>query len=383
MPSTTKKLEDKGFIHPPTWLSSNVHYETIMGSVAYGVSSDTSDMDVYGWCIPSKSLVFPHLAGEILGFGRQLKRFEQFQQHHINCPDELGGKGRVYDLSIYNIVRYFQLCLENNPNMLDSLFTSQECILHITQVGNMVREKRHKFLHKGCWFKLKGYSYSQLHMTDTKRKDEHFQKVTEIEEQYKIPHSVTFDLVQAEAELRGACIHEGIWVSDEAAKSKGVDGTNPLFTNINNMDFRQYYIHYKAGMEKTTRFQALKSAGTDLKFLYHVVRLLDEAEQILTSGDLDLRRNKEQLKAIRRGDMPEAEVRRWAADKEKQLEALYHSDKCPVPHSPPEEEIKELLLSCLEHHYGSLENCVVREDAAIRALREVAEVIDRNRRILG
>ena len=61
----------------------NVHYLTMMGSVAYGVSSDTSDTDVYGFCIPKKDMIFPHLKGEIPGFGTQVKRFEQWQEHHI------------------------------------------------------------------------------------------------------------------------------------------------------------------------------------------------------------------------------------------------------------------------------------------------------------
>ena len=47
--------------------------------------------------------------------------------------------------------------------MIDSLFTPHECVLHITQVGTMVREARHLFLHKGCWPKFKGYAYAQLH----------------------------------------------------------------------------------------------------------------------------------------------------------------------------------------------------------------------------
>ena len=29
-------------------------------------------------------------------------------------------------------------------------------------VGNLVREKRKLFLHKGAWPKFKGYAYSQL-----------------------------------------------------------------------------------------------------------------------------------------------------------------------------------------------------------------------------
>ena len=161
MSSTIQKLCDKGLIKPPSWLSSNVMFETIMGSVAYGVSSDTSDMDLYGYCMPSKFLVFPHLAGEIPGFGTELKRFEQFQIHHVNCPDEMGGKGRVYDIQVYSIIKYFQLCMGCNPNMVDSLFTPLECILFQTQgVGAMVRENRKMFLHQGAWHTFKGYAYS-------------------------------------------------------------------------------------------------------------------------------------------------------------------------------------------------------------------------------
>lgn len=161
--STLQRLADRGLIKPPRWLPGNVQYETIMGSVAYGVSSDTSDMDVYGWAIPPKEDIFPHLRGEILGFGRQLKRFEQYQDHHIEERDALAGHGRTHDLTIFSIVKFFNLAMENNPNIIDSLFTPANCVLHCTRVGSIVRENRRLFLHKGAWPKFKGYAYSQLH----------------------------------------------------------------------------------------------------------------------------------------------------------------------------------------------------------------------------
>ncbi len=42
--STLRRLADRGLAKPPRWLPGNVRYETIMGSVAYGVSSGTSDV---------------------------------------------------------------------------------------------------------------------------------------------------------------------------------------------------------------------------------------------------------------------------------------------------------------------------------------------------
>ena len=42
--STLQHLAEKELVKPPRWLPANVMFETIMGSVAYGVSGDTSDM---------------------------------------------------------------------------------------------------------------------------------------------------------------------------------------------------------------------------------------------------------------------------------------------------------------------------------------------------
>lgn len=299
MASVTQRLTERGLVSPPPWLPENVHYETLMGSVAYGVSGDASDSDIYGFCIPQKDMVFPHLRGEILGFGRQKKRFEQWQQHHV--IDEEARK--EYDFSVYSIVKYFQLAMDNNPNMVDSLFTPDFCVQHITRVGVMVRENRRLFLHKGSWHKFKGYAYSQLHKANIKNPE---------------PGSKRAEIVE--------------------------------------------------------RF------GWDVKFGYHVVRLIDEAEQILSEGDLDLQRNREQLKAIRAGEMSLEEVQQWFSLKEKALEELYTSSK--LQHKPDERAIKQLLLHCLEEHYGSLDGCIVNPDEAVTALREVNAVLDKYRSLL-
>lgn len=296
MPSTTAQLAERGLIRPPGFLPDNVMYETIMGSIAYGVSSDNSDRDIYGFCIPPKEDVFPHLDGEITGFGEPKKRFTQYQQSHISDSSAQGGKGIEYDLTIYSIVKYMSLCMECNPNMIDSLFTPHECVVHITQVGTLVRNARQLFLHKGCWPKFKGYAYAQLHK---------------------------------------------------------MRGKNPI----------------------GKRLELRAQFGFDVKFAYHVVRLLGECEQILMDGTLDLRRDREHLKAIRRGDVPEEDIMKWASEKEKFLESLYNSSK--LPDQPDFEKIRQLLLDCLEHHYGSLEACVVQVAPAIAALREIGRIANR------
>lgn len=162
MSSIVQTLSKSGLAHPPQFLPQNIHYETIMGSQAYGIATSESDFDIYGFCIPPLADIFPHLRGEIPGFGRQINRFEQYQEQGLETDK------RSYDLSIYSIVRYFHLVMENNPNMVDSLFTPANCVLHITHVGQMVRDNRELFLHKGYFHKARGYAYSSLCKTTAK-----------------------------------------------------------------------------------------------------------------------------------------------------------------------------------------------------------------------
>lgn len=346
-----QKLSKQRLIHPPTWLPDNTHYLTIMGSVAYGVSSDTSDCDVYGFCMPPKELVFPHLAGEIPGFGTQVNRFEQYQQHHVINPDEstvirsrrcpqctgdveaagnmmsvmdqngndlaktfdwkctecdqwffndqiVVDRGREYDFSVYSIVKYFNLCMQCNPNMIDSLFTPTNCVLAATRIGQMVRERKRLFLHKGAWHTFKGYAYQQLH---------------------------------------------------RMTKSDETQGK---------------------------RRKLIQKYGFDVKFAYHIVRLLNEIEQIMLEGDLDLQKNREELKSIRRGEWTEQQIRDYFTRKEVELGELYLNSK--LPHKPDEAAIKKLLMECLEEHYGDLTKAVVVTGKSEQALRDIRSILERS-----
>lgn len=295
------ELTEKGLVQPPKWLGSNIVYMTIVGSVSYGAedtsSNKKSDMDIFGVCIPKKEDVFPHLAGRVHGFDNP-ESFQQWQEHHIMDESALGGKGREYDFSIYSIIKFFKLLMENNPSCIDTLFTPVECILHTTKVGNLIRDNRKLFLHKGCWHKFKGYAYSMLHKMQSK---------------------------------------------------------NP--------------------QEGSNRSELREKFGYDVKYAMHVVRLLLEAEMILAEGDLDLRRNKEQLKSIRRGEWEVEKIVEWAGTKEKNLEELYI--KSSLPYGPDKDKIRSLLLDCLKIHYNDLDNCIVEPDKYLKILKNIKEELEK------
>lgn len=275
-----QRLSREGKIHPPRWLPNNLIYAAYTGSLAYGCAEDTSDLDVYGICMPPVKILYPHKAGVIYGFGNQGEKFDQWLEHGVHdtpnldigpgLHDKSKGDNKEYDFTIYSIVRFFQLCMENNPNILDVLFAPQRCIIHSTSIGNLVRENRHLFLHKGCWHKFKGYAYSQLH------------------------------------------------------KMKSQTRTGK-------------------------RAEQVEEHGYDLKFAYHVVRLMLEVEEILVEGNLTLDRNGGMLRAIRRGDWSLNRITSFFESKEADLESVYHNSD--LPYKPNETAIKNLLIECLNIAY--------------------------------
>ena len=123
------------------------------------------------------------------------------------------------------------------------------------------------------------------------------------------------------------------------------------------------------------RKELMDKYGYDTKFAYHVVRLINEIEQILTEGDLDLERNREQLKEIRRGGWSEDKIIEYFNRKERELETLY--TESDLQYKPDEQKIKQLLLKCLEMHYQSIDNCVKILGKEEVALREIKGVLDK------
>lgn len=291
------KLVERNQIHPPRWLPDNTQFLGYAGSAAYGVSGDTSDMDCFGFVIPPREIVFPFSdGGRIYGFGDQVERFRVWSEHHVQLPDE----GRSYDFSVYNIVDFFHLAMENNANILDVLFLPRRCILHTTKIAEHVRAHRRLFLHKGAMHRLRGYAFSQM------------------------------------SKIRNR-----------------TNSSNPK------------------------RAAVIEEHGFDLKFAYHVVRLMLQSEQILVEHDLDIERNSEVLKSVRRGEWSLEQLDEWFTAKEKSLETVYSNST--LRHSPDEKRIKDLLLEALEMHYGTITTGVKRETGVDQLVSELQSVLDRYR----
>ncbi len=107
------------------------------GSRAYGIDHADSDEDVRGVCIPPKSY--------LLGL-------DKFEQKETKEPDEV----------IYSLDKFMRLALQNNPNILEMLFTEDRHVLYVNDFGKQLLENRRGLLSKKVYKTFGGYALSQL-----------------------------------------------------------------------------------------------------------------------------------------------------------------------------------------------------------------------------
>ncbi len=107
------------------------------GSYSYGTNVKDSDEDFRGVCIPP--------ANYLLGL-------DKFEQKETKEPDSV----------IYSLHKFVSLALNNNPNILDSLFVQKNHIIFINEYGKELRDLRYDFLCKKVYKTYGGYAYSQL-----------------------------------------------------------------------------------------------------------------------------------------------------------------------------------------------------------------------------
>ncbi len=227
MGSTVSRLVDRGLARPPRWLPSNVQFETIMGSVAYGVSSDTSDMDVYGWVIPPRDEVFPHLRGEILWLwqaGQALRGVPGAPHHRRRCVGRARAVVRPDDLRDRQVLR----------------------------AGDGEQPER--------------------------------------------PRLALHDAPNASSTRPGWATWSATTAVSSCTRGPGRSSKGTLIRSSTRSPSRS---------RKGHRAELVAAHGYDTKFAYHVVRLIGEVEQILVEQDVDLQRDRELLKAIRRGEWTE------------------------------------------------------------------------------
>lgn len=198
-----QKLADKKLLNIPSWVRTNTNFEAIVGSNAYATNNEDSDWDIFAIVTPPKSFIFPHLSGFIPGFGTPPPQFKPIKKHHVFDKEE----GKEYDVEMTDIIKIFELARLGNPNIIGNLFVPDNCILHITEIGTLIRENRKEFLSKFCWPRFKGYAYGM--MKKMKNKKPEGDRIALVEK-YGYDTKFAMNLVRLLSEVEQILLHEDL-----------------------------------------------------------------------------------------------------------------------------------------------------------------------------
>jgi len=146
---------------PKKFWNTNLILKTYRGSLTYGTNitkqeaKDTifeeSDVDSHGICVPPRDylLSWDFVWGD--------KRFEQYEEGEYTC---------------FSLLKYIQLAMNCNPNIIEMLFVEPKFILFVDPIGQRLIDNRHIFLTKKAKHTFGGYAYSQIQKIKSKKRNQ-------------------------------------------------------------------------------------------------------------------------------------------------------------------------------------------------------------------
>lgn len=331
-------------------------FEAISGSKSFGLDTPTSDTDIKGvFYLPKEKFYgldyIPQIANE--------------------TNDE------VY----YEIGRFVELLIKNNPNILEILASPEDCILYKHPLMERLRLK--DFLSKLCKDTFAGYAVTQIKKARGLKKKivnpMAKEKKSLLDFCYMLQGYATVPLLQwleernyqqeqcglinlpnsrdmfalfydAEENLgyKGIIQKEN---SNEVSLSSVPKEEEPVaYLSCNKDGYSKYckeYTEYWSWIDKRNedRYQTNQQHGKnyDSKNMMHTIRLLQTAEQILSTGKLNIRvPNRAELLAIKSGEKEYDELLELADQLITSIENYYKTST--LPDYPDETKAIEVLI---------------------------------------
>lgn len=255
----------------------NLILHTPVGSHLYGTDTPSSDLDFAGIFIPSEEYV--------LG----LKRCDQVEWKTNSCGSGKRNGPADIDRTFYSLPKYTHLAAGCNPNIIELLFAPEpwDVVTSINkQFGEELVAARKLFLSQRIRKTFVGYARSQRMKLVTKKD--------------------RLDAIRASREA----FSRTMWYQEEQSEVllfphqvKGVGGS--VYHTFEKGQTRDLVARRLDEMEQEygTRIKSVQDFGYDTKFAAHLIRLLNEGIDLLTTGELRFPLpNRDLYKQIRQGD---------------------------------------------------------------------------------
>lgn len=321
------KLETSAydFLRHDPHLGQNMLILTVAGSIAYGTSVETSDIDIRGVTVETK--------GDIMG----LSHFEQFED-------------RATDTVIYGLKKFIQLCLNSNPNTLEILGTHPNHLLYLSKEGKLLRENAHLFLSQKAIASFGNYATAQLRRLQNALARDNYPQ------QEKEQHILNSVLGQMDHLKRTYKDFTGQEINLYIDQSEKEHLETEIFMDIHLehyplRDFKNIYSNMSNIVKDYDKLNHRNSKKDELhlrKHAMHLIRVLVTGTDILEGKGVVTYREKERelFLDIRKGKYSYKEIFEMVDEYEKGFKiAVKHTS---LPQQPDYKRVEELMITIYE-----------------------------------
>lgn len=336
---------------PETLMIENRVVKHLAGSRAYGTATPESDWDYRGvFCADPVNHLTPFFA--------------------VNeVADSQEEDSKYYELS-----HFMKMCLECNPNIIETLWVHPDDIIETTPAYNFLRKHRHELLSKKIAHTTCGYAFAQLKrikghnkwiMNPQKEEPPKQCDYLSLVQYFGTEKVLTLNvydymedhrLVPYGSDVFGVYKAPGyLLFSEDGALNKVFEGkrhelgTPLMIVKFNAREYqldkdkhKQYWNWKQNRNEKRSELEELY--GYDVKHAMHLVRLLRMGQEALEEGVIKVRRpDAEELLLIRNGLWSYEECISYAESMDKLIRnKLYKTS--PLPKSPNLHRAAEILM---------------------------------------
>ncbi len=295
-------------------LDKHTIFKCIAGSHAYGTNTESSDLDQRGVAIPSQEYFIGYL--------------HNFEQH----------EDKVNDITIWSLQKFMRLAANNNPNIIELLFIPRKFWIVSTPYWEEIVKHRDLFMSKKVRYTFTGYAYSQLKRIKTHRG---FLLKGKMEEpkrlDFNLPKNPRLSKEQINAVLS---LPDWVIINDHRNETK----RERLYRDRKREWDQWNQWHKNRNKERAELEEKYKF---DVKHASHLVRLIFQGKEALTTGHITLPRPEAPLLLdIRNGRVSYEDLLKLVGDFDKEFDELYKTS--PLPREPNRNAIEKLTIDIIE-----------------------------------
>ena len=247
-------------------------FKVRVGSHLYGLNTPTSDEDFMTVILPNPN--------DVLG----LQKLEEIDNSTKKSNVDRRNTEDDVDDKQYTLPRYLNLFMSGNPEKTEVLFAEPKNILVNSPEMKFLFDNRDKILSKRVLYSFSGFAYAQKSKLIVKK--ERFYSL--VESSKWIERNISKNRLEDDCKENQITEDESNTLNKMLKYYKGSKNNVESF----HKGMAPKMIYQKIVSERDNygwrvRTDTFETLGYDIKFGYHLLRLLDECRQLLQNGEIN------------------------------------------------------------------------------------------------